>query len=367
MIEKRKQILKMVEEGKLSANEAFMLLEALEKDEKKAAVKTEEIVQELSTVVSGHGKSTSKQQSASHVSFKDKFLTFVDQTLKKVKDLDLDFNFGPSYEVRHIFQHSAGCIQQIDIDITNGGVELLPWTHQDVRVECDALVYKVEHQEAARQSFLQSVTFSIENGLLRFLVQKKHLKVKTKIYIPSTMYERVKVRMFNGAIFAEGVSAGELKMKAANGAIHLKNIRAEEAEIETANGHITIDGSHVKNCEAETINGLIRMEGAYEKVNIQTFNGSIKCHFKDERTEKIFLKTTTGSIDVCVPNTAAVEGDLKSNLGNFTCLLPNLEIVEEKNETVQKVLRFRANMLYGRTCKLFAESKTSSVTIKNNG
>jgi DUF4097 and DUF4098 domain-containing protein YvlB len=367
MMEKQKQILKMVEEGKLSADEALTLLEALEKDEKKAAMKTEEIVQELSTVVSGHGKSTPKQQSASHVSFKDKFLSFVDQTLKKAKDLDLDFNFGPSYEVRHIFQHSADYIKQMDVDITNGSVELLPWTHQDVRVECEAFVYKVEHQEAARQSFLQDVTFSIEKGLLRFMVQKKRLKVKTKIYVPSTVYERVKVRMFNGPVFAEGVSTQELKMKTANGAIKLKNIRAEEVEMETANGHIAMDDSRVKKCEAQTINGLIRLNGAYEKVDIQTFNGSVKCYFKDERTEKVFLKTTTGSIDVYVSNTMAVEGDLKSNLGNVTCLLSNLEIVEEKNETIQKALRFRANMLHGRTCQLFAESKASSVTIQNNG
>jgi DUF4097 and DUF4098 domain-containing protein YvlB len=364
MVEKRKQILKMVEEGKLSAAEALTLLEALDEEGKKAAFKTEEMVQELSTVVSGSEKSSAYQTSASQTSFKDKFLSFVDQTLKKVKDLDLDFNFGPSYEVRHIFQHSAGLIQQIDVDVTNGSVELLPWTLQDVRVECEALVYKVENQEAARQSFLQEVAFSIDSGQLRFAVQKKNVKVKMKMYVPSAMYERVKVRMFNGSIIAEGLRAQELKAKTANGAVKLKNIRAEEVEMGTAHGHISMDDSYVKKCEAETINGLIRIDGVYEAVDIQTFNGSIKCYLKDDSTEKMFLKTTTGSIDVYVPGTLAVEGDLKSNLGNFTCLLPNVEIVEEKSETVQKALRFRANKAQGRTCKLFAESKTSSITIK---
>lgn len=364
MIEKRKQILKMVEEGKLSAAEALTLLEVLDQEASKAKIKTEEMVQELSTVVSGSKKGSGYQQSTAQNSFKDKFLSFIDQTVKKVKDLDLDFNFGPSYEVRHIFQHSADVIRQIDVDVTNGSVELLPWGNQDVRVECEAVVYKVESQDEARQSFLQDAVLTIENGQLRFAVQKKHLKVKTKMYVPSVMYELVKIRMFNGPIAAEGVHVRELKAKTANGAIKLKNIRAEEVEMETAHGHISLDDSHVRKCEAETINGLIRVDGVFKTVDIQTFNGSIKCYLKDDSTEKMFLKTTTGSIDVYVPNTLAVDGDLKSNLGNFTCLLPNLEIVEEKSETVQKALRFQANKVQERTCKLFAESKTSSITIK---
>lgn len=364
MTEKRKQILKMVEEGRLSAAEALTLLEALDYEEKKAKVKTDEMVQELSTVVSGGKKSSGYQQSPPQNSFKDKFLSFIDQTVKKVKDLDLDFNFGPSYEVRHIFQHSASVIRQIDVDVTNGSVELLPWESQDVRVECEAAVYKVESQDEARQSFLQDAVFGIDNGQLRFAVQKKHLKVKTKLYVPAAMYEFVKVRMFNGPIAAEGLQVRELKTKTANGAIKLKNIRAEEVELETAHGHISLDGSRARKCEAETINGLIRVDGVFETVDIQTFNGSITCYLKDDSTQKMFLKTTTGSIDVYVPDTLAVDGDLKSNLGNFTCLLRNLEIVEEKNETVQKALRFQANKVQARTCKLFAESKTSSITIK---
>jgi DUF4097 and DUF4098 domain-containing protein YvlB len=364
MKEKRKQILKMVEEGKLSAAEALTLLEALEQEQTKAAVKEEDILQELSTAVFGGQAGSGYQQSSKQHSFKDKFLTFIDQTVKKVKDLDLDFNFGPSYEVRHIFQHSAGIIRQIDVDVTNGSVELLPWVHHDVRVECEALVYKVENQEEARQSFLQDAALSVENGQLRFAVQKKNVKAKVKMYVPSAMYELVKIRMFNGPVAAEGVHAREVKAKTANGAIKFKMIQADEVELETAHGHISLDGSRVKKFEAETINGLIRMDGVCETADIQTFNGSIKCYLKDDSTQKLFLKTTTGSIDVYVPKTLGIEGDLKSNLGNFTCLLPNLEIIEEKNETVQKSLRFQANKLQPRVCKLFAESKTSSISIK---
>lgn len=51
MKEERKRILKMVEDGKLSVEEALTLLEKLEKAEDTAEQKQEEIIKELSTAV----------------------------------------------------------------------------------------------------------------------------------------------------------------------------------------------------------------------------------------------------------------------------------------------------------------------------
>ncbi|WP_110112499.1 DUF4097 domain-containing protein [Bacillus sp. CGMCC 1.16541] len=366
MTTKRKEILQMVETGKLTVDEALILLESLDKNSTQPTEFNTEVIQDVSTyVVDTNKKVEGNTYQSPQSSFKDKLFSFVDQTVKKVKDKDLDFNFGPSVEIQHIFQQSDVSVNEVDIDVANGSVLLKPWNQQQVRVECEASVYKVTTQDEARQLFLQDVSFSVEAGKIRFNVPKKQVKVKAVIYVPQVSYDRVKVRMFNGPIEGDQLTARELKVKTAHGGIKLNNMQTQELEAETANGVIDLINVDAAKCEVESLNGAIRMMGEYEKVDVQTFNGNVTCHLQGEQTEKVFLKTTTGSIDVVAAPTVFIDGDLKSNLGNFTCTVPNMEIIEEKNETIQKHLRFKANGTQVRGFKLFAESKTGSVFIKN--
>ena len=180
MSEKRKQILQMVEEGKLSVDEALTLLNSLEKDSANDSSSATPDKAELSPYVGGKQKKTYASKS-SQSSLKEKLFTFVDQTVKKVKEGDLDFNFGPSIDVQHIFQQSEAYIQEIDVDLANGSVQLRPWGSTEVRIECEAAIYKVENSDEARRTFLQHTAFSIENGKLRFAIQQKQLKVKAII------------------------------------------------------------------------------------------------------------------------------------------------------------------------------------------
>lgn len=363
MSEKRKQILQMVEEGKLSVDEALTLLNSLEKDSANDSSYATPDKAELSPYVGGKQKKTYASKS-SQSSLKEKLFTFVDQTVKKVKEGDLDFNFGPSIDVQHIFQQSEAYIQEIDVDLANGSVQLRPWGSTEVRIECEAAIYKVENSDEARRTFLQHTAFSIENGKLRFAIQQKQMKVKAIIYIPEMEYERVKLRMFNGSIDGERLSVRDLKAKTANGTIRFYDVNSHSLEMETSNGHMELSRILASKCELETINGMVKFDGDTKKIDVQTFNGDIDTYLKGERIEKAFFKTTTGSITLYTPPHLSVDGDLKSNFGNFTCTLPEMEIVDEKKETVMKQLRFKANIASPKGYKLLAESKTGSIVIK---
>ena len=367
MIEERKRILKMVEEGKLTVDEALTLLEGLEQANNEKEQKHQEIITELSTEVKFKQAGKEDPYSYNQESVKTKFIHFVDNTLKKIRDLDLDFNFGHAVEVRHIFQHSDVLINQIDLDVANGSVNIKPWDTNDVRIECDAKVYKVETQENARQAFLQDVLFSIEGGKLWFAVQKKQMKVNAVLYVPEADYDRIKVRMFNGPISGERLKVKDFKAKTANGVISCNQMTTDAVELETANGHIKMLESQSQNCEIETINGTIHVTGVYEKVDFQSFNGNIICSFQNNACHTAFIKTTTGNIDLYVPKDSSIDGEFKSNLGGFTCELPGMDVVEDKNEVVQKSLRFKVNKQADRPMRIIADTKTGSVLIKQIG
>lgn len=368
MKEERKRILKMVEEGKLTVDEALSLLENLEKATLTAQQKEAEIINELSTAVQFE---EAKKEETVHQKFqstKEKIFEFVDMTLKKIKDFDLDFNFGQSVEISHIFFQADANFSAIDMDVANGSIHIVPWDQKDVRVECQAKVYRVENQEQARQNFLKDIIFSIEGERLRFSTQQKWMKVAAVAYIPQAQYEKVRLRMFNGPISGEQLRANHLRIKTANGKIDFSGIEGKRLEAETANGHIKIINSYVDDLEAETINGAIKLDGDFHRVETQSFNGNLTTFLDGERCDSLKAQATTGSIDLYVPENKSVSGEVRSSLGGYEVLLDGIQILEEKNEVIQKMLRFRSVRNEDSTLNIFAETKTGSVMVrKSNG
>lgn len=364
MNEEKKRILKMVEEGKLSAEEAFRLLEELEKASQTAEQKKAEIVKELSTAVKFD---EAKKEETVHQKFqstKEKIFEFVDSALKKMKDFDLDFNFGQSVEISHIFQQGDVFLKELDFDVANGSLKLIPWSQNDVRIECQAKVYRVDNQDQARQNFLKDINFAIEGEKLRFTTQQKWMKVEAIAYIPQKQYEKARIRIFNGPIQGEKLEVANLRVKTANGKIDLSEITGRKLEAETANGRIKIRQSLVDILEAETINGAIKLDGDFQIVEAQSFNGNLTTNLNGARGQSITCRATTGSIDIYVPEGNSVNGELKSNLGGFNLLLDGIHITEEKNEVIQKLLRFQSVDKTASALTVIAETKTGSVSVQ---
>ncbi|OIK16375.1 DUF4097 domain-containing protein [Bacillus sp. MUM 116] len=369
MKEERKRILKMVEEGKLKVDEALSLLEELEKAQQTMEQKQEQIVNELSTAIKFEEAQKDHQeytQGNKFQSTKDKIFEFVDSALKKIKDFDLDLNFGQSVEISHIFHHGDVYLKDMDLDVANGSLKIAPWDQKDVRIECQAKVYRVETTEQARQNFLKDVIFAIEGEKLRFTTQQKWMKVDAVVYIPQAQYERIRVRMFNGPISGEELNVNDFRVKTANGKIELAKVNGRRAEIETANGHIKLQNSIIDDVEAETINGAIKLDGNFRKMETQTFNGNVTYNLNGNRCELISAKATTGSIDIYVPEGVPVNGELKTNLGGFNMKLEGIQILEEKSEMIQKLLRFESINHPDKKLKVFADTKTGSITVNKS-
>jgi DUF4097 and DUF4098 domain-containing protein YvlB len=366
MNEERKRILKMVEEGKLTVDEALALLDEIQTAQATMEQRQAEIVNELSTAVKFEEAKKEDPVQDKFKFAKEKVFEFVDSALKKIKDLDLDFNFGHSVDISHIFHHSDVYIKDMDIDVANGSVKLAAWDQKDVRIECQAKVYRVENQDQARQNFLKEVIFEIEGQKLRFITQQKLMKVDAVIYVPKEEYDRVRIRMFNGPINSEELNVSDLRVKTANGKIYLDRLSGKKAEIETANGHINILSSQFDEVEAETINGAIKLEGDFRKMETQTFNGNITYNLRGERSELIIAKATTGAVDLFVPEGIPVNGELKTNLGGFNVKLEGIQILEEKSEMIQKLLRFESVNHPERKLKVFVDTKTGSITIQKS-
>ncbi|BBP92532.1 hypothetical protein BsIDN1_61500 [Bacillus safensis] len=125
--------------------------------------------------------------------------------MKKVKDVDLDLNFGQSVDVEHIFfQFKDASLSHLDIQLANGSLNVMPWDDRDIRAECHAKIYRAEDGEQARQQFLNQLDCGLEGDKFFFIrTEKKTMKVNVTLYVPRIQYDKIKVKLFNGPIRGE--------------------------------------------------------------------------------------------------------------------------------------------------------------------
>ncbi|PLT32562.1 DUF4097 domain-containing protein [Bacillus sp. V5-8f] len=365
MQEEKKRILQMIQDGELSADAALALLEELEKAEQVSTQKEELLMQELLRVdekEDSYEKFNASFQKKLQSST-EKILDFIDGAIKKLKEADLDFNFGHFIEMSHIFHHSEAYLNEINIEIANGKATLIPWDQQELRVECKAKVYRVKDQDEARKNFLRHVLCEVDRESFHFSSSQKTLKVEADIYVPQAHYENISVKTFNGPICGADLKVDNIKAKTANGSISFNRLLGKTAEFETANGGIHIEHASLEKLEAETLNGTIAADGLLNKVDVQSFSGDILCDLPTAQGEYIHAKTVTGKIYVNIVPGTAVYGQLKSNIGGLSANLPGIQVVEEKNEVVQKVLSFKTGHTAEQVLHIFADTKTGAISV----
>jgi DUF4097 and DUF4098 domain-containing protein YvlB len=365
MQEERKMVLKLIDDGKITAEEGVALLKELGDQERQA---TADKKTEPNTYLSNHvdwGNGREHRGKYNQTSFTNRFSDFIEQTFQKIKEFDLDLNFGHSVEVDHIFQHRDSHISKIDIAIENGSVHFVPWDESDVRVECKVKVYHEKEIEAARKYFLDEVSFGVADQKLQFKSQEKSLKVTAIIFVPRQNFEEVSLFTFNGNVSGEDISANKLKAKTVNGRISFDKLSGQTISLETVNGSISVDKLVAEKSEAKTIHGTINLGATGGQVDVETFNGTIKYKLIEAVKSKAYLKTTTGSIEITVPVAVQTEGELKTVVGGFTCDLPKLEILDEKKDIVNKFVTFVSNKGLEPVFYIEAEASTGSILIQN--
>lgn len=364
MQEERKMILKMIEDGKITADEGIALLKELGEAEKRETIQEEPTPNFLSNDVNWE-KNQDYRGKYNQSTFTYRFTDFIEQAIQKIKEFDLDLNFGGSVEIDHIFHHRDSRILKADIAVENGSIRFVPWDEKDVRVECKVKVYHEKDVEAARKRFLDEVAFHVTDEKLRFKCRDKSLKINATLYVPRQTYENVTLFTFNGQISGEVIEAQEFEAKTVNGRISIDKLTTKKATLETVNGSISVDKLNAEKTDAKTVHGTINFASTGGEADVETLNGTIKYKLTEASKSKAYFKTTTGSIEITIPSTVKTEGEFKTVVGGFTCDLPNLQILDEKKDIVNKLVTFISNKEAEPVFYVEAEARTGSVTIQN--
>ncbi|MGC8228050.1 DUF4097 family beta strand repeat-containing protein [Pseudobacillus badius] len=367
MNEEKKRILEMVESGLISASEGLTLLEALDKEPSKQAYKErrdsffDELIG-LGQKLSGTAEKKSEPSGASANQPKDKLFQFVQSAVQKLKDFELPL--GKTAEFSHTFQETDFTPKRIKAEVASGSFTIKPWTESGVKAECHVKIYGADNEDEARESFIKNSVFYAREDKLSFSVGLKLMKVDTVLYVPEAAVHDISVKLFNGSFAMRDMEVQELEVKTANGKIEVKKSKVGDFEGETGNGQIFFVDCEGKKVEASSFNGAVHVIGSVGYTDIKSFNGNVLCDLKSDAAHTVKAQAVTGNIEVYVPDHMAMKGMLRTNLGSLLLPESGMKKIMEKEEMVQKLVRFESEKEATGQVVIDAETKTGTVSVK---
>ncbi|MBE3579478.1 MAG: DUF4097 family beta strand repeat protein [Caldanaerobacter subterraneus] len=301
MEEEKMTVLRMLEEGKITAEEAAILLEALEGRretnlQEKGSFNLLDKFKERMTVLSdipeevekGLDKIEGKIEGIKKMDFKTSIADSILDFIWKGKEEKLEKEF----EIKDVGENIS-----LRIAVANGDIILRRWDNDYIRVKAEYTV----------RSRGKGLDVKYEENFLNIVGDKTLKKAKIDIYLPAVRCDEVKLESVNGDISAENLNMGKVSIKNINSDVELKYVYLEEANISTVNGDISIHN--------------LKVDLPKVFMKIDTINGDVKVKLEDKNVGVNYkLKTITGDSNVNlagVPQAIRNKHCLKGSTKNF--------------------------------------------------
>ncbi|HSH34897.1 DUF4097 family beta strand repeat-containing protein [Schnuerera sp.] len=391
MKDEKLMVLSMLEEGKITSEEAVKLLEALEE--------TESFIEFEST--------EDNKEKFIDIDKTKKKLEVLEKNIneqgKKVESLGTDlgsklanafsnlfntgnpFNLLGNYEVintkieRDISHMDSPTIHLKSI---NGSINLKSWEKEKLLIK---IVYQHKHSNFDKNDKFYDL-YEENNKIIFEPLYANNVMMNLDVYLPNRYYERINLNTSNGKLQVENLNLGILYCKTSNGSISLKDITSKDIDLSTKNGRINLidissprinaisTNSGIKiedidtnnlivstkngrinlsdiladNISGNTSNGSIEINDINSKVvKLTTSNGKIICKDLDnEKINELKLSTSNSTIDVEIGEVKKMSYfHLETSLGNISLDIPNLiyKVNKQVNLGIKKIAAHTAD------------------------
>ncbi len=360
MKEEKMMILTMLEEGKITSEEAIKLMEALEdvemtKDyDEKSQMENEKfqdkgyskpLFNTLEDIGSDIGNVLSNmfdglKELGNSFGFKHSY-----ETITTDLDLDLSTIENPSLELKAIngsigmrptdmdklfikvtCQYKNGLFSldepYFDFYVKDNKVVFNPKYNNNISIKLDVLLPKKHYEEIV----LDSTNGKI--GIWDLNVDTLNcITTNSSIDIVDINAKEIDLATKNGRIECRDTSSNIIKANTTNSNIFLMNIECKEIDVRTANAKIILNDIDGERIGCKTSNGSIEVEDiSCDIIHLNTSNGRIICNEIDtNKIKDIRLITSNSSINFRLPNSSRdTYFDLETSMGNINLEIPNL-------------------------------------------
>lgn len=280
------------------------------------------------------------------------------------KDIKMKIPGVATTKFEHEFNYPNPQASLIDVKVANGTVVFKTWDQEDVKVEAKIKLYGKMAGDSPMEAFLERSDIDVDDETISFQVPNKRVKADLTFYLPKRTYDHVSVKLLNGNVLVEELTAKDVYTKSTNGTITFKKIDATMLEIEGVNGEIKVLEGTILDNIIETVNGDVSISAAPESLSVSLINGDIRITAKEKTLRRVEASSANGNIKLALPNDLGVEGQVKTNLGSINSRLTDIEVVREKKDRGNQQLHFR-RVLEESMAQINASTTTGSIFLKD--
>jgi len=324
MSEERMQILEMVRDGKITAEEGVRLLEAVHPKAARAA----------------GAAGTPGAPGASGVDRDDPVGSLANAVAQAIQSGDWksivgqfagSWSGGPMHGLERKREREASGWEFLTLsEGDHGAFELRPGDSLSVEHEAGS----VEAAATAGDSRLElegEATHSFEIYVAR---KDKDVVVvchrtapfakmpRLKLSVPRSVAD-VALKTAGGGLTAEAFSV-PVHLKTAGGSVRVRDQRGSHVAAKTAGGSIKVDGT-VDRIDLHTSGGSIKFEGRTGAFDVKTSGGSIHIDGAELTMGEHTAKTSGGSVHISLARQSSVELEAKTSAGSMAINLPGAE------------------------------------------
>jgi hypothetical protein len=266
--------------------------------------------------------------------------------------------FSPDIKVEKVVEGSfpGESGKKIDVELStwNGRIVVEPWDEPGFRVNVTANVMpSVESQTPCEAGK------ALLEGLLACDVADDSLKVKLS-HGKAVSGASFNVRLPRKFLY-------DMDLETQNGRVSLGEFECRMITVETSNGRIDLDNTRGVMTQLETSNGRINVNGITQRLSARTSNGGITVMPRKIAGESQYeLTTSNGAIEVQVADADKVgyHIDAKTSLGRISLDLPNLAYQVRDEGTVRREILTETSGFSESTDKLTIKARTSNGQIR---
>jgi len=413
MREEKMMILSMLEEGKITSEEAIKLLDALESSEYNLLINADKTEDKNSEYKNTDEKDEAKDEIKEGLrdytrkieSFGTNLGNLISNIVNNIVDKTTFISSDGLYEtINKRIERDISDVENpvINFESVNGSINVKPWNENNFSMN---ITCKYKGKEFSKDDVFYN--FFEEGNKFRFIpVYKSHVMISLDVNLPSKYYKEITLKTTNGRIKIHDFHVGELVLETSNGSITAGNISSDKIDLLTQNGRILINdlsapaitaktsnasiaAENIKSRDlnistmngrisstdiqsdyisGKTSNASIEMENIIsKKVRLKTSNGAITCRDIDERNiEELNLSTSNSSINIALNNTDKVKYfDLETTLGSIFLEAPDLiyKVNKQANTGTKKVIAYSENFDEQKE-HLLIKASTSNGSIK---
>lgn len=239
----------------------------------------------------------------------------------------------------------------LKVQNTNGRIEI--GASDDDRWQL-RLLTRVRADDEASAETLAAKLVHIESDSQRLTVAAQRMFGQNASV---TMELRLPARLF-----------AEINVATTNGSIQLVELAADKAIMKTVNGKVIGEKLEVSDLQASSVNGSVTVDGAVEHMQGQAANGRITVKILHKINSSLDLKTVNGSINVLLLEDVDIgyQLDVSTTAGSIKHGLPHLLVTEEQRRPGRRTLVAASKDLGAKELRQEVRARTVSGSVRIN-